>query len=592
MRFSGLIGAAMMAVMAAWPARAEDVALLIGNADYSRQPDMPEAARITDAAVALTRADWSVITFRNLPSDAADPVLRRLADRLEDADRVVVFLAGRFAHGAGDAWLLAADADRPGMIGVSRAGVSLGALLVLAGQKPGGAVVLLGDAPADLSLGAGLSAGPGGLVPPQGVLLAEGPVAELDRLLRERLLRPGTSYATALRGAGPDVRVSGFTSALTGLVTGAPDPDPEAGYWRAVADIDTPAAYERYLDRFPDGANAAEARARLGIGAAPPAAPGPEEVEAALGLDRAARRSVQRGLSLLGHDPRGVDGIFGGGTRAALAAWQRANGYPASGYLDAAQYRQLSQQAAARTAQLEEEARQRRLAEERADRAYWARTGAGGSAAGLRDYLDRYPDGLHADAARAALERIEAEAQAAARAEERRIWDLARRRDTVPAYAAYLDRYPDGRFARFARIRIAELRGRPGDGRPGDDRPGDGRPGGDRPGDGRPGDGRPGDDRPGDDRPGGDRPGGDRPDDSAWQQREQALGLTPFTRRMVEGRLQALGLEPGLVDGEFDRATRRALRRYQRDNGLVVTGYLDQPTVARLLTGALLPRAQ
>ena len=34
-----------------------------------------------------------------------------------------------------------------------------------------------------------------------------------------------------------------------------------------------------------------------------------------------------------GHDPRGVDGIFGPGTRAALSAWQTAEGLEATGYL-------------------------------------------------------------------------------------------------------------------------------------------------------------------------------------------------------------------------------------------------------------------
>ncbi len=554
MRFAVLLVAAL-AVLTAYAARAENVALVIGNSDYTGQPDMPEAVRVTEAAVGLTRAGWSVMTLRNLRAQDAESVLRRFADRLEGADRAVIFLAGRFAHGGGDGWLLASDAARPDAIGVTRQGLALSSVLLLAGQKPGGAAVLLGHAPAGLSLGAGLAEGPGGLAAPQGVLLAEGPVTELDALLRDGLLRPGTNFAAAVAAAGPGVRASGFVSDLTGLAgvteegVSTPQAAAEAGYWQAVEDIGTPEAYALYLDRHPAGPNAAAARARLAE-AAPPAAPTPETIEAALGLDREARRAVQRELSVLGHDPRGIDGIFGRGTRAAIAAWQRATGLEPTGFLDVSQRGRLNRQAVARAEQLEEAARQRRLAAERADRAYWARTGAGGSEAGLRDYLANYPDGLYADEARAALDRLEAEALAAARAEERRAWEDARARDAIPAYVAFLNRYPDSRFAPFARRRIDELRG------------------------------------------GGGPPGGVGPDEAALQAREDALGLTPMARRLVEARLDALGLEPGLVDGSFDRHTRRAIRRYQRDAGLAVTGYLDRPTVARLLTGGMLPRAE
>jgi hypothetical protein len=58
--------------------------------------------------------------------------------------------------------------------------------------------------------------------------------------------------------------------------------------------------------------------------------------EEALGLARAERIDVQRRLALAGFDPRGFDGVFGGRTREAIAAFQAAWGFPATGYLDAA----------------------------------------------------------------------------------------------------------------------------------------------------------------------------------------------------------------------------------------------------------------
>lgn len=44
---------------------------------------------------------------------------------------------------------------------------------------------------------------------------------------------------------------------------------------------------------------------------------------------------------MLGHDPRGIDGILGPGSRSAIRSWQGAAGFPASGFLDAAQLQAL-----------------------------------------------------------------------------------------------------------------------------------------------------------------------------------------------------------------------------------------------------------
>lgn len=65
------------------------------------------------------------------------------------------------------------------------------------------------------------------------------------------------------------------------------------------------------------------------------------QAEADLRLSRDQRRAVQAGLTRRGFDTRGVDGIFGRGTRGAIAAWQRANDAEATGYLTAAQAQRL-----------------------------------------------------------------------------------------------------------------------------------------------------------------------------------------------------------------------------------------------------------
>ena len=53
-------------------------------------------------------------------------------------------------------------------------------------------------------------------------------------------------------------------------------------------------------------------------------------------------RSLQGWLEALGHDPRGVDGRLGGGTRAALKGYQKAKGLAETGYVSADVARMLS----------------------------------------------------------------------------------------------------------------------------------------------------------------------------------------------------------------------------------------------------------
>ena len=70
--------------------------------------------------------------------------------------------------------------------------------------------------------------------------------------------------------------------------------------------------------------------------------------ETALGLTRSERQEIQRRLVLLGYDTRGVDGVFGKGSRAAIGEWQGGNEFPVSGFLDLnqiANLREMSQEA-------------------------------------------------------------------------------------------------------------------------------------------------------------------------------------------------------------------------------------------------------
>lgn len=71
---------------------------------------------------------------------------------------------------------------------------------------------------------------------------------------------------------------------------------------------------------------------------------GTEATMTALDLDRAAVRDLQARLLVAGHDPNGIDGVIGPGTRGALQAWQASQGIAANGLLNDAQLALLKRQ--------------------------------------------------------------------------------------------------------------------------------------------------------------------------------------------------------------------------------------------------------
>jgi len=65
-----------------------------------------------------------------------------------------------------------------------------------------------------------------------------------------------------------------------------------------------------------------------------------QETEDQIGLDKARRRDVQRRMTRLGFDTR-INGKFDDSTRAVIARWQAARGYPRTGFLNTLQHQAL-----------------------------------------------------------------------------------------------------------------------------------------------------------------------------------------------------------------------------------------------------------
>ena len=109
--------------------------------------------------------------------------------------------------------------------------------------------------------------------------------------------------------------------------------------------------------------------------------------------------------------------------------------------------------------------------------------------------------------------------------------------DTARAYETYLTEYPEGAFRREAEARRLAL----------------------------------------------SQQGRDDAAIAAARAEEATVAGNISARLLIEQRLTQLGEDPGTVDGAFDEATRRALRRFQRARNLPGTGYVTQATLARLL---------
>ncbi len=527
-------------MMLSVPAAASGVVLILANENYDHLRDAREVGILTRVNRSYEAAGFDTDQATDLSSAAMRAALETLNERIDrtQPERVVIVFAGYVLHGEQGTWLMGTDTRNPSLINVDATGIRLQTLLAIAGRIQGGAVVAIADLGFPQRPGTGLTPGlPAALNVPQGVSLIRGPVRQVGLTL-ESLATPGTNLRAAATEAR-NVAIEGFDPPyLTFLPEGyRPAASADRRDWAAAESAATVEAYRAYLAAWPRGMFVDQARAAIAE-----LENSPERIEASLNLTRDERRAIQRDLTILNFDPRGIDGVFGRGTRAAITAWQGRNGFPQHGYLDRDQIFRMASQAARRAAELEEEARRRAVEMERQDRAYWRDTGSGRDESGLRAYLDRFPDGIFSGIARQRLDEIEDARRQAAEARDRAAWDQALREDSVPAYERYLGEFPRGVFADQARARIEELT----------------------------------------------QSRRNRREIEAARAAEEAMQLPLFTRAIIEQRLAGQGFDPGIPDGNFDADTRRAIRRYQRASDLPVTGYLTEGIVSRLMLEGVL----
>lgn len=522
--------AGLLSASSAW---AENIALVISNGTYQYGSNERSIDRAHSRMVEAYEArGYRVFGGNNLNRAAMARIVESFEAALDDAELAVVQLNGHTAALGDHGWFLPTDINPGSATDFEFGALSLDLFAQMLNTHDGRAVMFIGSSGAEVANIRGVDGSIGAVNAPAGLLVVSGEFAQVNSAVTREFLRVDARVSEAVDRSGSALTYEGYISSRLIL---AP---------RNARAVVTPPRTQQPLVRTP------------------------ESIEAALNLTRDQRRRVQENLTILGFDTRGIDGVFGRGSRAAIADWQRSQQLAASGFLSQAEVSRLERLAnAERAAQadadraywrqtgasgLEDDLNRylrrfpqglyadqakRELAQltRAADDAYWRDTGASGLADDLNRYLRRYPEGLHADEARRMLQRVSTEA-------DQDEWNRARDRDTIEAYQRYLDRYPDGLYNRAATSRIRALGG-----------------------------------------------AAERDDaataERAAQEAERALGMDGGTMLLIELRLVALGYRPGAPDGVFDRNTREALAAFQRDRNMPATGYVTALTVTALLRG-------
>ncbi|MCF6273657.1 MAG: peptidoglycan-binding protein [Rhodobacteraceae bacterium] len=453
-------------------AAAQNLALVLSNSNYEQGVNVPGIARQHQQIVRAFRdSGYEVIEGRDLNRLETRQQIERFAQRLDHADIAVVSLQGHMANFRGRSWFLPSDIAASSVTSVEFRGVSLDYLAVLLGQKRGKGLMFVGNSGRSVLSVRGVAAGVSGVSLPRGVMMVTGDYGELGATLQDRFLRINTRIGDVVNGYMGGLKISG----------------------------DVPS---RLVMHGRQGSNL------------PPAALTPEDIEKRLGLSRSDRRRIQQDLTIMGYNTRGIDGIFGAGTRSSIRDWQRSQRFERTGFITGEQLQALRRQAGIERENYEAQ-----------DRRFWAETGASGSERGLRRYLERYPEGLFANRARAELERFNGRADA-------RAWAEAERVNTERSYRQYLRSFPNGRYREIALQRISS-------------------------------------------------PPQNVENDAKRQ--ENALRLNSLTRLLIEQRIADLGYRVGVRDGVFDLWSRQGFRAFQRDRRMPATGYVSADMIRRLL---------
>ena len=381
------------------------VALVVGNSTYAHIGRLPNPGNdAADMAAALRRLGFEVTTTLDADRGELNDSLRAFTRQSAGADVSLVFYAGHGIEMDGVNYLVPVDARLERDVDVRFEAVALDDVLVSTTGALLRLVIL--DACRNNPLARSMQrTGASRSV-------SRGSFGDLDESLlgNETLVAyAAAGGTTAADGTG---RNSPYTSALLAYLE---EPVELLTLFRRVR--------AQVLATTNGDQRPHEYQSLLGehyLGGAP--APGnvpvrdPRLIEAAVGLDREARRRVQQGLAAAGFSPGPADGVFGAGTRAAIRRWQASRGAAVSGYLDGAGAQALGAPVAASAQTVTVTAGPPATAVPAAVQAgadatpgavraqqenlFWQSIMASENPADFEAYLRQFPDGVYADLAR------------------------------------------------------------------------------------------------------------------------------------------------------------------------------------------------
>jgi uncharacterized caspase-like protein len=128
-----------------------------------------------------------------------------------------------------------------------------------------------------------------------------------------------------------------------------------------------------------------------------------------------------------------------------------------------------------------------------------------------------------------------------------KMWESAEKANTAEDYQAYLDAFPTGQFAQFAKNRIAKFKAAAILATK-------------------------------------EQSSEDELKLAGSSKTENVIGLDNETRRQINMRLKAIGFDPGAVNGKFGPASRRAIAQWQNSRQFPATGYLTSAQKVTLET--------